>query len=51
MKDIRDYYSDWEGWSCEVEEDGERCGIVIENTRKELQAHLKKEHKIEVELK
>jgi len=45
-KDIREYYSDWEGWYCEVND----CGEVIENTTKELQRHLKEVHKIDVEL-
>jgi hypothetical protein len=45
-KNVRDYFSDWEGWSCDVDD----CGEVIENTRKELQRHLKEEHNIDVEL-
>ena len=48
---ITDYYSDWEGWFCEIEDEYENpCGEVIENTTKELQRHLKEKHKIEVEL-
>jgi len=48
---IRDYFSDWEGWYCLVkDEEGDSCGEIIENTRKELQRHLKEKHKIEVEL-
>jgi hypothetical protein len=51
IKKIRDYYSDWEGWYCEVEDkNGNSCGEVIENTTKELQRHLKDKHKIIVEL-
>lgn len=45
--DIRDYFSDWEGWSCNVEdEEGNCCGEVIENTTSELQRHLKEKHNI-----
>ena len=47
----RKYFSDWEGWSCDVEDaDGEPCGEVIENVTKALQEHLKKVHGIDVDL-
>ncbi len=44
-ENIRDYFDDWEGWSCN------KCGEVIENTTKELQSHLKEKHKININLK
>lgn len=65
-KQISDYFSDWEGWSCNVStlddgtliidsedkryDQGEVCGEVIENTTKYLRIHLKEAHGIEVEL-
>lgn len=49
-QEIRDYFADWEGWSCTVEVDGQTCGEVIEATTKELQNHLREQHGIVVEL-
>jgi hypothetical protein len=51
-KNVHDYFSDWEGYSCSVEdENGDTCLEVIEATRKELQRHLAEVHNIKVELK
>ena len=51
IEDVGKYFSDWEGWYCNVEDkNGEVCGDVIENDRGSLQEHLKKKHKIDVEL-
>lgn len=47
---IEDYFSSWEGWSCDVEDDEGCCGAVIEDSRKEMQQHLKEKHNIKVKL-
>jgi hypothetical protein len=50
-KNVHDYFADWEGYSCKVEdENGYSCLEVIEGTRKELQQHLKEVHNINVDL-
>ena len=50
-KQIEDYYSDWQGWFCEVPDEwGGQCGEVIGCDIKELRRHLKEEHNIEVKL-
>jgi len=61
---INDYFSDWQGWYCEVStlddgmiitdseddryDEGEVCSEVIENTIKELTRHLKEKHGLNV---
>jgi len=61
---INDYFSDWQGWYCEVStlddgtiitdsedsryDEGEVCSEVIENTTKELTRHLKEKHGLNV---
>ena len=48
LKDVFEYFSDWSGWFCEVEDkDGNPCGEVIESTTKVMIRHLKEEHNIE----
>ncbi|KKK77661.1 hypothetical protein LCGC14_2851320 [marine sediment metagenome] len=50
-KQITDYFGSWEGWYCEVEDtDGISCGEVIESDTGSLIEHLKRKHKINVEL-
>ena len=44
MKNIKEFFSDWDGWYCNI------CGDVIGNVTKDLQNHLKENHKIEVNL-
>lgn len=57
---LRDYYTDWEGWSCTVlldengnvtldDEKGDCCGEVIENTRKSMMWHLIEKHGMDKE--
>lgn len=51
-KKIADYFSAWEGWYCEVEdEDGNSCGEVIGCDTGDLQRHLRDAHNIKAELK
>lgn len=61
---ISDYFSDWQGWYCQVstlddgtvitsqEDDryneGQLCAEVIEQTTKELVRHLKEKHGLNV---
>lgn len=50
-KQITEYFSSWEGWYCEVEDkDRFSCGEVIESDIGSLIGHLKRKHKIDVEL-
>lgn len=51
MKTAEDYFSSWEGWYCEVEneEGSSSCGEVIESSTRALKRHLKEKHNIEVQ--
>jgi len=46
-KSVYDYYSSWEGWYCNVEdENGNSCGEVIGSDTSDMVQHLKEKHNI-----
>ena len=48
--DVWEYFSDWEGWTCNVEDkDGYECGELICADNRDLMEHLSDAHGIEIE--